>query len=164
MDLHPPNQDSELSPISIIGEVPRGFQVTETPKIAGDIISVFASKLPATIIVLLIEHITISKFCGRVYAYTKEDYSNKSMAGLLLAELKGDENAYSSSVSNASGLLAEHVGPGQPEANVREEKAEDGQSISSVCRVALITGSNWTAFYPDVQSTCESAILGVQRL
>lgn len=145
MDLHLLNHDSELSPISIIGEV-----APETRKVTGDIISVVASKLTATIIVLLIEHISISKFCGRVYAYTEEGDSNRSMAGLLLAEFKGDGNASSSSVPNVSGLLAEHVGRETLKANVKEEKAEDEQPALSVGRVSWITGSNWTAFYPDV--------------
>ena len=70
MNLHLRNHDSDLSPISIIGEVPRGFQVTETPRVTGEIVSVFASKLPATVIVLLIEHISIAKSFGRVNGYS----------------------------------------------------------------------------------------------
>lgn len=79
MNLNLPNHDSELSPISIIGDVPRGFQVTEKPRVTADIISIFADKLPATVIVLLIEHISISKSFGRVNGY-KIDPSQEMVA------------------------------------------------------------------------------------
>lgn len=70
MNLHLRDHDSDLSPISIIGEVPRGFQVTEKPRVTGEIVSIFANKLPATVIVLLIEHISIAKSFGRVNGYS----------------------------------------------------------------------------------------------
>lgn len=70
MNLNLPNHDADLSPISIIGDVPRGFQVSQKPRVTSDIISIFADKLPATVIVLLIEHISISKSFGRVNGYT----------------------------------------------------------------------------------------------
>jgi solute carrier family 26 (sodium-independent sulfate anion transporter), member 11 len=69
MNLHLPDHDADLSPISIIGQVPRGFQMTETPRLTPDIISSFAGKLPASVIVLLIEHISIAKSFGRVNGY-----------------------------------------------------------------------------------------------
>ncbi|KAI1341509.1 putative sulfate permease [Xylariaceae sp. FL0016] len=55
---------------AILGSVPRGFQHAEVPTINKSIISSFASELPATVIVLLIEHIAISKSFGRVNNYT----------------------------------------------------------------------------------------------
>lgn len=55
---------------SILGKVPRGFQHAAVPVVTTDIISAFASKLPAAVIVLLIEHISISKSFGRVNNYT----------------------------------------------------------------------------------------------
>ncbi|TGZ81797.1 sulfate permease [Ascodesmis nigricans] len=54
----------------ILKKVPRGFQHMGVPKVDGDIISSFASDLPATVIVLLIEHIAISKSFGRINNYT----------------------------------------------------------------------------------------------
>jgi sodium-independent sulfate anion transporter 11 len=54
----------------ILGKVPRGFQDARVPVINSDIISYFASELPASVIVLLIEHIAISKSFGRVNNYT----------------------------------------------------------------------------------------------
>ena len=54
----------------ILGKVPRGFKDAAVPTIDSNIISLFASKLPASVIVLLIEHIAISKSFGRVNNYT----------------------------------------------------------------------------------------------
>ncbi|EKG22083.1 sulfate anion transporter [Macrophomina phaseolina MS6] len=55
---------------TLLGDVPRGFQHAAVPTVNSEIISAFASDLPATVIVLLIEHISISKSFGRVNNYT----------------------------------------------------------------------------------------------
>lgn len=47
-----------------------GFKHARVPRITTDIISSFASELPSTVIVLLIEHISISKSFGRINNYT----------------------------------------------------------------------------------------------
>lgn len=54
----------------LLGNVPRGFKHTQVPRVDADIIGAFASELPAAVIVLLIEHIAISKSFGRVNNYT----------------------------------------------------------------------------------------------
>lgn len=54
----------------ILGRIPRGFQHIGLPKVNSEIIGTFASELPATVIVLLIEHIAISKSFGRLNNYT----------------------------------------------------------------------------------------------
>ena len=54
----------------VLGHVPRGFQHAAVPTINSDIISYFASELPASVIVMLIEHIAISKSFGRINNYT----------------------------------------------------------------------------------------------
>ncbi|KAK8049738.1 sulfate permease [Apiospora phragmitis] len=54
----------------ILGTVPRGFQHAKVPTMNAEIIGSFVSDLPAAIIVLLIEHIAISKSFGRVNNYT----------------------------------------------------------------------------------------------
>ncbi|KAH9902197.1 putative sulfate permease [Xylariomycetidae sp. FL2044] len=54
----------------ILGEVPRGFQHAAVPTLNAPLISSFINELPATVIVLLIEHIAISKSFGRVNNYT----------------------------------------------------------------------------------------------
>lgn len=70
MNLHLKHHNAKLSPIKLLGDVPRGFKNAAVPKINSDIISLFASELPASVIVLLIEHISISKSFGRVNNYT----------------------------------------------------------------------------------------------
>ncbi|KAJ5503598.1 sulfate anion transporter [Penicillium fimorum] len=54
----------------ILGKVPRGFQQAAVPTMDPKIISAFIGQLPAAVIVLLIEHIAISKSFGRVNNYT----------------------------------------------------------------------------------------------
>lgn len=56
--------------MSIVFSQPAGFQHAAVPTINSDIISSFIGELPATVIVLLIEHIAISKSFGRVNNYT----------------------------------------------------------------------------------------------
>ncbi|TVY22278.1 Sulfate permease [Lachnellula hyalina] len=53
----------------ILGTVPRGFKAAAVPTVNKSIIKIFASDLPSTVIVLLIEHIAISKSFGRVNNY-----------------------------------------------------------------------------------------------
>ncbi|KAJ5466314.1 sulfate permease [Penicillium desertorum] len=55
---------------SLLGTVPRGFQQAAVPTMDAKIIKAFVGKLPAAVIVLLIEHIAISKSFGRVNNYT----------------------------------------------------------------------------------------------
>lgn len=65
------NRDHRKHPkFSILLQVPRGFQNAAVPTINADIIRIFVSELPATVIVLLIEHIAISKSFGRINNYT----------------------------------------------------------------------------------------------
>jgi sodium-independent sulfate anion transporter 11 len=64
------NRGNKNKPIiSILKTVPRGFQHIGVPTINGRIISSFASQIPSSVIVLLIEHIAISKSFGRVNNY-----------------------------------------------------------------------------------------------
>ncbi|EMC95306.1 hypothetical protein BAUCODRAFT_72750 [Baudoinia panamericana UAMH 10762] len=63
------NPASKRSHFKILGHVPRGFQAAGVPKIDIPIIRSFVSELPATVIVLLIEHISIAKSFGRVNNY-----------------------------------------------------------------------------------------------
>ncbi|CAO2656980.1 Nn.00g057830.m01.CDS01 [Neocucurbitaria sp. VM-36] len=55
--------------ITTLGAVPRGFKHARVPHITTNIIKSFASELPSTVIVLLIEHISIAKSFGRVNNY-----------------------------------------------------------------------------------------------
>ncbi|KAF4767845.1 hypothetical protein HAV15_002653 [Penicillium sp. str.  len=54
----------------LLGDVPRGFQQAAVPTMDPKIIKSFIGELPAAVIVLLIEHIAISKSFGRVNNYT----------------------------------------------------------------------------------------------
>ncbi|GAA95593.1 uncharacterized protein L969DRAFT_101695 [Mixia osmundae IAM 14324] len=54
---------------AILGSVPRGFKQMGAPVMTHELISLFADQLPATVIVLLIEHIAIAKSFGRVNNY-----------------------------------------------------------------------------------------------
>ena len=62
--------DRENPKFSILRDVPRGFQQVGLPKIRSEYVSAILSFLPATVIVLLIEHIAISKSFGRLNNYT----------------------------------------------------------------------------------------------
>lgn len=55
---------------AILGTVPRGFKHAAVPTVNKTIIKSFASELPASVIVILIEHIAIAKSFGRVNNYT----------------------------------------------------------------------------------------------
>lgn len=53
----------------ILGTVPSGFQHVGAPRFDTEVLGAIASDIPTTIIVLLIEHIAISKSFGRVNNY-----------------------------------------------------------------------------------------------
>ncbi len=59
-----------ISIFALLLNLTTGFQHAGAPKLNTRTISAFASELPATIIVLLIEHIAISKSFGRINNYT----------------------------------------------------------------------------------------------
>lgn len=48
-------------PIKILGTVPRGFQHVGSPKIDPKLVSALAGELPVATVILLLEHIAISK-------------------------------------------------------------------------------------------------------
>ncbi|KAJ2813732.1 hypothetical protein H4S07_000459 [Coemansia furcata] len=65
------NRNHRSNPkFSILGVVPRGFKHMQIPTVNSDILSAVAGKLPSAIIVLIIEHISISKSFGRINNYT----------------------------------------------------------------------------------------------
>ncbi|EEP76356.1 sulfate permease II [Uncinocarpus reesii 1704] len=61
--------DQKDAKFRILGTVPKGFQHAGVPHMDTRLVSSFASDLPASIIVLIIEHIAISKSFGRVNNY-----------------------------------------------------------------------------------------------
>ncbi|ORX70731.1 sulfate permease [Linderina pennispora] len=65
------NRNSRAKPkFSILGTVPKGFQHIDVPHVNSDILSAVSGHIPAAIIVLIIEHISISKSFGRINNYT----------------------------------------------------------------------------------------------
>ncbi|CAK7219595.1 hypothetical protein SCUCBS95973_003868 [Sporothrix curviconia] len=65
------NRHRRTNPLfKILKTVPRGFQNAAVPEINTTIIRSFVSYLPVTVIVMLMEHIAISKSFGRVNNYT----------------------------------------------------------------------------------------------
>ncbi|TAQ90207.1 hypothetical protein B7494_g1505 [Chlorociboria aeruginascens] len=63
------NRHRKKALFKILLTVPRGFKHAAVPTINKSIIKVYATDLPVTVIVLLIEHIAISKSFGRVNNY-----------------------------------------------------------------------------------------------
>ncbi|KAJ7632387.1 sulfate permease [Roridomyces roridus] len=57
-------------PIKILQTVPRGFQNVRQPTINSELVSALAGQIPVATIVLLLEHIAISKSFGRLNGYT----------------------------------------------------------------------------------------------
>ncbi|KAJ6455810.1 sulfate transporter family-domain-containing protein [Mycena sanguinolenta] len=57
-------------PIKILQTVPRGFQNVGQPTIDHNLVTALAGELPVATIVLLLEHIAISKSFGRLNGYT----------------------------------------------------------------------------------------------
>ena len=64
------NSAKNLTKFSVLGPVPRGFTHAAVPKMNKEIIDLFVSEIPVSVIVLLIEHISIAKSFGRVNNYT----------------------------------------------------------------------------------------------
>lgn len=72
---------------SLLGNVPRGFQNAAVPVMDVKVIRAFAGQLPAAVIVLLIEHIAISKSFGRVNNYTIDP--SQEFVGIGVTNLLG---------------------------------------------------------------------------
>lgn len=64
------NIGKSVSPISILKTVPPGFQAMAVPKISTNLISAVASSLPSGVVILILEHVAISKSFGRINDYT----------------------------------------------------------------------------------------------
>ena len=101
----------------ILGEVPRGFQHAGVPVVNADVISAFASDLPAVVIVTLIEHIAIAKSFGRVNNYTIDPSQELVAIGVtnLLAPFLG---AYAATGSFSRTAIKSKAGVRTPFAGV----------------------------------------------
>ncbi|KAI9834820.1 MAG: Sulfate permease 2 [Thelocarpon superellum] len=77
------NRNHKKKPLfSILGNVPRGFQNAGVPTINVGIIRTFASSLPPSVIVLVIEHIAIAKSFGRINHYAIDPSQEMVATGL----------------------------------------------------------------------------------
>ncbi|KAG0658148.1 hypothetical protein C6P46_006024 [Rhodotorula mucilaginosa] len=56
-------------PISVLGNVPAGFQDMSVPVVDSKLLSLMASEIPVSIILVFLEHIAIAKSFGRVNNY-----------------------------------------------------------------------------------------------
>ncbi|KAK4228843.1 sulfate transporter family-domain-containing protein [Podospora fimiseda] len=61
--------DAKKAKFKILGTVPSGFQHTGAPVLNSEVLGAIGSHVPTTVLVLLIEHIAISKSFGRVNNY-----------------------------------------------------------------------------------------------
>ncbi|KAI8139144.1 sulfate transporter family-domain-containing protein [Fennellomyces sp. T-0311] len=64
------NIGKETSPISILKDVPPGFQAMAVPSVNGDLIGQISGSLPSGVIILILEHVAIAKSFGRINDYT----------------------------------------------------------------------------------------------
>ncbi|KAF2868640.1 sulfate permease 2 [Massariosphaeria phaeospora] len=62
-------KDAKKAKFRILGRVPRGFKHAGAPNMSTELLSAIAPDLPVTIIVLILEHIAISKSFGRINNY-----------------------------------------------------------------------------------------------
>ncbi|KJZ68385.1 hypothetical protein HIM_12223 [Hirsutella minnesotensis 3608] len=71
----------------LVGHVPSGFQNAGVPVMNQQVISTFASELPAGVLVLLIEHIAIAKSFGRINGYTID--SSQELIAIGISNILG---------------------------------------------------------------------------
>ncbi|CAG8585974.1 10526_t:CDS:2, partial [Ambispora gerdemannii] len=64
------NIGKKTSPIAILKTVPKGFSHVETPPVNSEVISHIKSYIPIVVIILILEHVAISKNFGRINNYT----------------------------------------------------------------------------------------------
>jgi solute carrier family 26 (sodium-independent sulfate anion transporter), member 11 len=83
----PAHHSTKNNLFKILGKVPRGFKDAAVPTINTKIISYFAYELPASVIVMLIEHIAIAKSFGRVNNYTIDP--SQEMVAIGVSNLLG---------------------------------------------------------------------------
>ncbi|KAJ4396942.1 hypothetical protein N0V93_001164 [Gnomoniopsis smithogilvyi] len=130
----------------ILGTVPSGFQHAGAPVITKDLCTALVSFLPSTVIVLLIEHIAISKSFGRVNNYTINP--SQEMVAIGVANLLGPLlGAYPATGSFSRTAIKARAGVRTPFAGV----------ISGAVVVIAIYGLTAVFFY--IPSASLSAVI-----
>ncbi|KAJ4855532.1 sulfate permease family domain-containing protein [Trichoderma breve] len=112
------NKDRKSHPaVRVLGNVPKGFQHGGVPEIPPGLVSKFASHLPAGIIVMLVEHIAISKSFGRVNNYTIDP--SQEMVAIGMTNLLGSFlGAYPSTGSFSRTAIKSKAGVRTPAAGL----------------------------------------------
>ncbi|KAL7929025.1 sulfate transporter family domain-containing protein [Trichoderma chlorosporum] len=112
------NKDRRLHPaVRVLGTVPKGFKHNGVPEIPPGLVSSFASHLPAGIIVMLVEHIAISKSFGRVNNYTIDP--SQEMVAIGMTNLLGSFlGAYPSTGSFSRTAIKSKAGVRTPAAGL----------------------------------------------
>ncbi|KAH0491442.1 hypothetical protein TgHK011_002874 [Trichoderma gracile] len=108
------NKDRQEDPaIRVLGVVPRGFECIGVPQMPSSILSKLCSHLPAAAIVMIVEHIAISKSFGRVNNYTVDP--SQEMVAIGMANLLGTFfGAYSSTGSFSRTAIQSKAGVRTP--------------------------------------------------
>ncbi|KAF7561134.1 hypothetical protein G7046_g3014 [Stylonectria norvegica] len=107
----------ENTMFKVLGSVPKGFQNLGVPKLSGELVSDVGTYLPATVIVLLVEHIAISKSFGRVNNYTIDP--SQEMVAIGVTNILGPFfGAYPSTGSFSRTAIKSKAGVRTPAAGV----------------------------------------------
>ncbi|CAN8099806.1 unnamed protein product [Discula destructiva] len=141
------NMNHRQDPLfKILGTVPSGFQHAGAPILNKDLCTALVSFLPSTVIVLLIEHIAISKSFGRVNNYTINP--SQEMVAIGVANLLGPLlGAYPATGSFSRTAIKARAGVRTPFAGV----------ISGAVVVIAIYGLTAVFFY--IPSASLSAVI-----
>ncbi|KAL7788218.1 sulfate transporter family domain-containing protein [Trichoderma ceciliae] len=112
------NKDRRDDPaVRVLGIVPKGFKNASVPEIESDLVSKISSHLPAGVIVMLVEHIAISKSFGRVNNYTIDP--SQEMVAIGMTNLLGSFlGAYPSTGSFSRTAIKSKAGVRTPAAGL----------------------------------------------
>ncbi|KAL6854610.1 sulfate permease [Trichoderma novae-zelandiae] len=112
------NKDRKEEPaIRVLGVVPKGFERIGVPEMPSVIVSRLCSHLPAAVIVMIVEHIAISKSFGRVNNYTVDP--SQEMVAIGMANLLGTFiGGYSSTGSFSRTAIQSKAGVRTPAAGL----------------------------------------------
>ncbi|GEM06635.1 sulfate permease [Rhodotorula toruloides] len=106
-------KDPQDFPISVLKDVPSGFQHMGQPKLPTDLLSKIAPQLPVSTIILLLEHIAIAKSFGRVNNYKIDP--NQELIAIGVSNLVGTVfNAYPATGSFSRSAIKAKAGVRTP--------------------------------------------------
>ncbi|QPG99812.1 hypothetical protein C2857_002609 [Epichloe festucae Fl1] len=71
----------------VLGTVPKGLRNVAVPELSSSVVAHFGPHLPATVVVMLVEHVAISKSFGRVNNYTIDP--SQEMVAIGMANILG---------------------------------------------------------------------------